>query len=155
MAYVSPRLNARGEKTKERTRAAASARSSTGSAAGALLFVSLRKVLLRHAPALVVTSDQPGEYSLDTHTAGPGGKPLFFGSVRVGRTHTSLHLMPLQTDPDLLEISIHLRKRLQGTSSFAFQTIEPTLFAELDALATRCFEAWQKAGKIGARPLQP
>jgi hypothetical protein len=152
MAYVSPRLNARGEKTRDRTRAATSARSSTGSAGGAELFVSLRKIFLPHAPELVVASDVPGHYSLDTHTKAPNGKPLFFGGVRAGRSATSFYLMPVYTDPDLLVISDHLRKRMQGKSCFAFKTIEPVLFDELSTLTARCFDEWKKAGKIGAAP---
>ncbi|MEO7093843.1 MAG: hypothetical protein ABI175_11375 [Polyangiales bacterium] len=149
MAYISPRLNARGEKTRDRTRAAASARSSTGSAGGAELFVSLRKIFLPHAPQLVVTADAPGNYSLDTHTSGPNGKPLFFGGVRAGRTCTSFYLMPVYTDPGLLVISEHLRKRMRGKSCFGFMTIEPVLFDELDTLTKRCFAAWKESGKIG------
>src|SRR4051812_16906098 len=99
MAYVSPRLNARGEKTRDRTRAATSARPNTGSAGDAELFVSLRKIFLPFASQLVVTRDLPGDYSLDTRTNGPGGKPLFFGGVRAGRSHTSFYLMPIYVDP--------------------------------------------------------
>ncbi len=111
--------------------------------------MSLRKIFLPHATQLVVTRDVPGDYSLDTHANGPGGKPLFFGGVRAGRSHTGFYLAPIASEPGLLVISEHLRKRLQGKTCFAFKTVETALFEELATLTARCFEAWRVAGKIG------
>lgn len=147
---TSNRLNARGEKTRDRTRARTSARSSTASAEGAQLFVSLRKILLPHAGALVVTRDVPGDFSLDTRTTTPDGKPLFFGGVRTGRAYTSFYLMPVYTDPALLSgVSEHLRERLRGKACFTFTAIVPSVFDELASLTARCFDGWKTAGKIG------
>lgn len=144
-----PQMNAAGEKTRQKTKEASASRSKTGSAGGAALFVALRKILQRHEARLVVTRNTPGDYSLDTHTKGPNGKPLFFGGVRSGRSTTSFYLMPVYVDPALLEgASETLRSRMSGKSCFSFKTTEPALFEELAALTDKAFEAWSKSGKI-------
>ncbi len=145
-----PKLSPAGEKTKKRTGAAADARSYTGSAQGAALFVTLRKLLRPHEAALVVVTDRPGDYELATRTLGANGKPLFFGGVRTSRSHTTFYLAALAGSPELLEsISEPLRRRLEGNASFVFKTLEPGLFEELSALTARCLEAWKTAGKLG------
>ena len=146
-----PKMSPAGEKTKKRTGAAANARSYTGSAQGAALFVALRKILRAHEASLVVARDQPGEYELATRALGANGKPLFFGGVRTSRSHTTFHLAALATSPELAEaIGEPLRKRMEGNASFQFKTLEPGLFEELAALTARAFEAWKAAGKLGA-----
>ncbi len=148
-AMPIPKMSEKGEKTKERTRAAASERSSTGSAGGASLFVALRKLLREHEAALVVAKNLPGEYELTAKTLGPNGKPLFFGAVRTFRSHTAFYLSPLASDPALLaSASEHLRKRFEGTCAFHFKTIEPVLFEELAALTARAFDLFKAENKL-------
>lgn len=135
-----PKMTAKGEKTKERTRAASAARSNTGSAQGAALFVALRKLFRELEPSLAVTKNQPGEYELTSKTKGPNGQPRFFGAVRTFRSHTAFYLAPLASDPALLaSASSFLRDRFEGTCAFHFKTIEPVLFEELGALTARAF----------------
>lgn len=146
----TPKMTVAGEKVKARTRAATSARSNTGTARGAALFVALRKILDRHADSLVVTRNVPGDYSLDARTNDASGKPLFFGSVRTSRSHTSFYLGPIASSPELLEtVSPRLRERMQGKACFNFKTIETSLFEELAALTTTAFDRWKAAGKLG------
>jgi hypothetical protein len=146
---ATPKMTAKGEKTKARTAAAASARSNTGTAGGAALFVALRKILREHEASLVVARNEPGEYELTTKTKGENGKPLFFGGVRTARAHTAFFLNPLASDPELLEgMSEHLAARRDGKTAFHFKTVEPVLFEELAALTQRAFESFKKAGKL-------
>jgi hypothetical protein len=144
-----PKMTAKGEKTKARTAAAASERSNTGTAGGAALFVTLRKILKQHEESLVVARDEVGEYELTTRTAGANGKPLFFGGVRTSRSHTAFLLNPLASEPELVaSLSEHLRKRLDGKAAFHFTTVEPVLFEELAALTARALESWKAAKKL-------
>ena len=144
-----PKMTAKGEKIKARTNAATSARSNTGTAGGATLFATLRRILRQHEAALVVARDEAGEYELTTRTVGENGKPLFFGGVRTFRSHTAFYLNPLATNPQWVEsMSEHLRKRLEGKSAFHFKTVEPVLFEELSALTARALQAWKTAGKL-------
>ncbi len=146
---ATPKMSAKGEKTKARTAAAASARSNTGTAGGAALFMALRKLLRAHEASLVVARDEPGGYELTTRTAGPNGKPVFFGGVRTTRTHTAFYLNPLASDAELAaEMSDRLRSRLEGKSAFHFKTIEPVVFEELTALTARALERLRAAGKL-------
>lgn len=146
---ATPKMSAKGEKTKARTAAAASARSNTGTAGGAALFVALRKILRSHEAALVVARDEVGEYELVTRTKGANGKPLFFGGVRTTRSHTAFYLNPLATDAELLAmVSEHLRKRLEGKAAFHFKTVEPAAIEELTTLTKRALERWTTAGKL-------
>ena len=67
----------------------------------------------------------------------------FFAGVRVAPSHVSLHLMPVYTYPTLLDgVSAGLRKRLKGKTTFNFTVVDEALFAELDSLTARCYEAY-------------
>ncbi|WP_437678469.1 hypothetical protein [Sorangium sp. So ce131] len=121
---------------------------STG-AGSAGTFEALRSILQRHARDLVVVHDTPDNYYLDTRTMGPNKKPLFFGAARAGRAYTSFYLMPVYSDPELLDgLSPELKKRMQGKSCFNFKQPETALLAELEALTRRCFEHWKASGRI-------
>jgi hypothetical protein len=125
-------MTAEGQRTRTRILEAMTARSNTGSAGGASLFVALRKLWEPHEASLVVVRDEPGDYSLQSKAK------AFVGGVRTSRTHTSFYLPKLFAEPALLEsVSPALRQRISGTS-FAFRTIEPALFEELSALVARC-----------------
>lgn len=126
----SSKMTAEGDRTRTRIREAMTARSNTGSAGGASLFVALRKIWEPVAPSLTVTRDEPGEYSLARD-----GK--FVGGVRTSRTHTSFYLPKAFAEPTLLEsVSPALKKRIAG-GSFAFRAVEPGLFEELAGLVAR------------------
>ncbi|WP_199789600.1 hypothetical protein [Sorangium cellulosum] len=93
--------------------------------------------------------DTPDNYYLDTRTMGPNKKPLFFGAARAGRAYTSFYLMPVYSDPELLDgVSPELKKHMQGKSCFNLKKPEPALLAELEALTGRCFERWKASGRI-------
>jgi hypothetical protein len=111
----------------------------------------LREILREYEPHLVTVRDGPEELYLDTAHVLPNGKPLFFGSVRVGRQHVSFHLMPVYLWPALLDdVPEALRKRMQGKSCFNFRHPDPELFSALAALARRGFERYRAEGYVGA-----
>ena len=144
------KMSMTGQKTRQMTKEAAAARTHAGSASNASLFAALRKLLLQHAPALVVARDRPGDYQLDTRVEGANGKPVYFAAVRTGRSSTSFHLMPLATSQALdATLSEHLRARLTGKSCFTFRAIEPGLFQELATLTEQALADWKREGKLG------
>jgi hypothetical protein len=81
-----------------------------------------------------------GVYTLKRVGAGAHG---FFAGVRVAANHVSFHLMPIYADPGLLVgISPALRRHLKGKTTFNFSEIDDELFAELETLTARCFDAY-------------
>ena len=67
----------------------------------------------------------------------------FFAGVRVAPKHVAFHLMPVYTDPHLLDdVSPALRKHLKGKTTFDFMAVDEALFAELADLTARSFEAY-------------
>jgi hypothetical protein len=70
----------------------------------------------------------------------------FFAGVRVAPKHVAFHLMPVYTDPYLLdEVSPALRKHLKGKTTFDFTACDEAAFVELEHLTARCFEAYAAA----------
>jgi hypothetical protein len=67
----------------------------------------------------------------------------FFAGVRQAPKHVAFHLMPIYTDPHLLDdVSAELRRHLKGKTTFDFAAIDGVLFAELEALTARSYEAY-------------
>ena len=67
----------------------------------------------------------------------------FFAGVRVAPKHVAFHLMPIYTDPALLEgLSPALRKHLKGKTTFNFTAIDERSFTELEGLTARSFGAY-------------
>jgi hypothetical protein len=72
----------------------------------------------------------------------------FFAGVRVASRHVAFHLMPVYTDPSLLDgISPGLRAHLKGKTTFDFAIADEALFVELEGLTARCFDAYM-AGSV-------
>ena len=110
-------------------------------------FSRLKEILEPYAPELALTADTGDNYSLDTRTIMENKKPLFFGSVRRGKSAVSFHLMPVYTNPALLDtISPELKKRMQGKSCFNFKSVDENLFAELKELTKAGFEEYREKG---------
>ena len=65
--------------------------------------------------------------------------------VQVGKNYVSFHHMGVYARPDLLKgVSKKLKARMQGKSCFNFSLVDEPLFAELEALTIRAFEAFRK-----------
>ena len=104
------------------------------------VFSKLRAILEPYASKLVVVTDDPSTYYLDTRHIMKNKKPLFFGAVRKGKAYVSFHLIPVYACPDLLEsISPKLNKRMQGKSCFNFTQVDEKLFKELAKLTKAGF----------------
>jgi hypothetical protein len=110
------------------------------------VFAALREVLRRHAGRLVVTEDTPSCYRLEGGMHPSHKKPFPIAWVAVGKGYVSFHHMGVYARPDLLKgVSRELRARMQGKSCFNFTSVNPTLFAELEALTVRGFDAFRNA----------
>jgi hypothetical protein len=115
----------------------------------AATFARLRAVLEPYADLLERTVDRDDELSLHTAQVLPNGSPLWFGGVQVKKRYVSYHLMPVYTNPALLEgVSPGLRKRMQGKSCFNFTKVDPELFEELAALTRAGFEDYRSRGYV-------
>ncbi len=110
------------------------------------VFARLKKILAAHVPPLVVASDTPAAYYLNTTKLHPtNGQPLCFGMVRTGKHYVSFHLMPVYASPALqAAISPALKKRMQGKACFNFTEIDEALFAELATLTARGLAGFKK-----------
>ena len=65
--------------------------------------------------------------------------------VEFGKNYVGFHHMAVYARPDLLkDISKKLKARMQGKSCFNFTSVNEVLFAELEELTVRAFDAFQK-----------
>jgi hypothetical protein len=117
-------------------------------AGSATVFSSRKPVFSKVAKHLALKTDTQTEYALVTKSPSPfpqhKGHPLDFGSLRIGKSNVSLHLMPLYMPQDLnRSISPELRKRMQGKTCFNFKSDpDPGLVAELQRLPEDGFKQW-------------
>ena len=110
------------------------------------VFSALREILRRHAGRLVVTEDTASCYRLEGGTHPTHQKPFPIAWVTVGKTYVSFHHMGVYACPDLLKgVSKKLKARKQGKACFNFTSADPALFAELEGLTIRSFEAFGNA----------
>lgn len=113
------------------------------------VFTALRDLLLPHRQRLLVVHDEDGHFYANCQNADAKGKAQFFGAVKTsGRKHV-LHFMPIYDFPELLDtISPALKKRMQGKSCFNFESYDPALMEELQALIKQGVARYQDAGKL-------
>jgi hypothetical protein len=110
-----------------------------------LVFEKLKSILKPYSPKLVVKMDTPKSYSLDGRYSEKWKKELFFGAAQIKKNYVSFYLMPVYMHPDLLNnISLELKKHMQGKSCFNFKKIETSLFDELARLTKQGFERFIK-----------
>ena len=113
------------------------------------IFCQLRTMLSEQSQELVVVTDEPDHYYLDTQHMMKNKKPLFFAAVKINKRYVSFHLMPVYVFPALLDgISKELKKRMQGKSCFNFTQVDEVLFRELKGLVQRAKLAYQDARYI-------
>lgn len=117
------------------------------------VFNELRSILTPLAPRLLLRTDDPDHYSLDTPYTETWKRELFFGAVQVKKNYVSFHLMPVYMFPDLLDDAPEgLKKRMQGKSCFNFTRLDPQLFEELAELTRRGFARLEAEDVIPAQP---
>lgn len=111
------------------------------------VFAALRSILERNAGSLTVTEDSANRYCLEGGSHPTHKKPMPIAWVQIGKGYVSFHHMGVYARPALLKgASKELRARMQGKSCFNFKTLDETLFAELEDLTIRGFDAFRKAG---------
>jgi hypothetical protein len=109
------------------------------------VFSALRDILRRRAGKLAVTEDTPSCYRLEGGTHRTHKRPFPIAWVTVGKAYVSFHHMGVYARPDLLKgVSKELKARMQGKSCFNFTRADAALFAELEDLTVRGFEAFRK-----------
>lgn len=70
----------------------------------------------------------------------------WFAFVKRRSKHVGFYLLPVHTDEGLrASIPPALATRLTGRSSFAFASVDETLFGELEALVARAYEVYATA----------
>jgi hypothetical protein len=112
------------------------------------IFTEMKSVLRKYSKHLAVQADTPTVYSLTGRVPSPfpqhKGRPMWFGSVRLGKAYVSFHLMPLYMNPPLARsISPTLKKRMQGKTCFNFKNIPtPELLEELKQLTAAALKDW-------------
>lgn len=109
------------------------------------VFSALRGILQRHTGKLVVSENSPSRYCLEGGLHPKHKKPIPVAWVEIGKNYVSFHHMGVYARPDLLkDISKKLKARMQGKSCFNFTALDEQLFAELEELSVRAFEAFRK-----------
>ena len=115
------------------------------------VFLRLRKVLEPYAKYMVVKHDGPGIYYLESAPVPKYGTEVFFGAVQAQKRQVSFHLLPVHVFPEMLDdLSPALRKRLRGTSRFAFTTLDAKTLKELVALTRRGYQGYRRGGVFAA-----
>ena len=110
------------------------------------VFSALRAILARHVGSLTDTEDSPTRYCLEGGRHPTHGTPMPIAWVQVGKAYVSFHHMGVYARPDLLKgVSKELPARMQGKSCFNFTAVDQTLFAELENLTVRGFDAFRHA----------
>ena len=111
------------------------------------IFERLRDILKKYEKRLVLQTDEPGNYYLNTPIKRADGYVIFFGAVQIRKNYVSFHLIPVYACPKLRDgMSPELKARMQGKSCFNFKKAEPALFKELGAVTKKGFEFYKYGG---------
>lgn len=104
-------------------------------------FDTIAAILRRHADGLTVAVDTADHLQLD-RPGESGGKSEFVASVKVGKRYVALHLMPLYTNPELVEdMPEALRPRMHGKSCLNFPPDKPAPTDDLETLIAAVLSA--------------
>jgi len=114
-------------------------------------FSALKTAFRGSRNRLAVKTDTATHYALVTKKPSPfpqhKGHPMEFGSVKIGKTYVSFHLMPLYMVAE--EFSPELKKRMQGKTCFNFTSApDATLLGELQSVVDRGLKRWEKQNWI-------
>ena len=113
------------------------------------VFVELRSIMAPFAAKLDTKKDDASELYVDTKYIQKNKKALFFGAVQIKKSFVSFYLMPVYTNPELLDgLSPGLKSRMQGKSCFNFVTVDRALFEELASLTKACFASYEEQGRV-------
>ncbi len=111
------------------------------------IFRELRLIYTSLQHKLVILKDETGEFYANTAKPWKDGRDLCFGSISIGKSYVSFHLMPVYMFPDLLDgTSDELLRRMQGKSCFNFTKYDRSLLRELATLTKISFVRMQNEG---------
>lgn len=115
------------------------------------IFARLRRILEPHARRMHVSGDAPGMFGVDMAPEESRNPTTWFGGIRKGKRYVSYYLMPVYTEPSLLDdASPELKRRMQGKSCFNFTRVDEKLFTELESLTKKSYERTAGNPKWGA-----
>jgi hypothetical protein len=113
------------------------------------VYTQLAAIYAPYRSHLVTVRDDPGDLYLEAPPSARYPNGLYFGAVKTGKRYVSFHLMPVYTNPELLDgISPALRKRMQGKSCFNFTQLDDTLTTELRELTAAGFAQFRQDGLV-------
>ena len=114
-----------------------------------MVFTQLKAILEPFESRLVVVKNDEKEFYLNTTFIMKNKKPLYFGSVKIGKRYVSYHLMPVYVEPALLSNTTdELLKHMHGKSCFNFTTVDSILFKELGTLTSQGFDYYQRKNYV-------
>ncbi len=117
------------------------------------IFDSIRAVLQKQSPPMVVSKDKAGVFELMGNKPVPYGSKktivpgMYFSSVVARKDMISFYFFPIyyHTD-DFIDLIPTLAKCLKGKTCFNFKKPEQVHVKELNALLKKGAEAWKKLG---------
>lgn len=113
------------------------------------IFETLKAIFKNHEPKLQVIHDTVDNYYLHTPATEKNIKGEFFGAVQIKKNYVSFHLMPIYYYPELIaDVSVELKKCMQGKSCFNFKKIDDNLFSKLNSLTKKSFAKYKALKKV-------
>lgn len=108
------------------------------------VFSKLKALLQTYEDRLVLKVDKADQYYLDMPFKRSDGYVYAFGGVHIKKNYVSYYLMPVYSQPKLLNaVSEKLKKRMQGKSCFNFKVLDDALLLELKELTEKSFASYQ------------
>jgi hypothetical protein len=109
------------------------------------VFSALRAILQRHQGKLVVNENSPTRFCVEGGLHPKHKTPIPIAWVEIGKNYVGFHHMGVYARPELVKgVSKKLKAHMQGKSCFNFTSVDEPLFAELEQLAIRGFDAFQQ-----------
>ncbi|WP_443750027.1 hypothetical protein [Asticcacaulis solisilvae] len=108
------------------------------------LYIALRDLMVRAAPAMKIGKDVVGECTVNVPTATMASKdPVWFGTVRLTGHKVSYYLPALgMREGRDVPVPEALKERAQTRTCFTFADIEPDRFAELETVTRAVAQAF-------------
>jgi hypothetical protein len=123
------------------------------SEAGTAIFNSIKSVLQKQTPPMVVTKDKAGVYELIGNKPVPYGSKkemvpgMYFSSVVARKDMVSFYFFPIYFHTDeFIDLIPTMAKCLKGKTCFNFKKPEQVNEKELSALLKKGVKAWKEHG---------
>ena len=99
-------------------------------------YLVLRDLMIKTAPMMQIGKDTQGDCTLNVPPVNimASKDPVWFGSVRMGKSFVSYYLMPLSQPALYAKVPENLKKFMQGRTCFNIHTIEPDILLSLEAV---------------------